>query len=220
MVLSILWWASNWDQVSILINSWNLGYYSVRKSISTKAGRTCTASLHDEDVFSLWLIQGLHYLQTGATVGSPPWTAGRGSFVTFLFQWKGPPWYLDCAFLGDRNVIRTAIRWFQYWRRREIFTRKGCWGGRLMQDAICYQMNSVHLEEVDHQEKLLQRSFFWGTQGANRCKVCGFWHIPPLNVSPCLILSWEMFFKRMQHLNVCCERCKSSFISREYFKRV
>jgi hypothetical protein len=41
-----------------------------------------------------------------------------------------------------------------------------------------------------------------------------------LNVSPCLILSWEMFFKRMQHLNVCCERCKSSFISREYFKRV
>jgi hypothetical protein len=29
-----------------------------------------------------------------------------------------------------------------------------------MQDAICYQMNSVHLEEVDHQEKLLQRSFF------------------------------------------------------------
>jgi hypothetical protein len=26
--------------------------------------------------------------------------------------------------------------------------------------AICYQMISVHLEEVDHQEKLLQRSFF------------------------------------------------------------
>ncbi len=29
-----------------------------------------------------------------------------------------------------------------------------------VQDAICYQMISVHLEEVDHQEKLLQRSFF------------------------------------------------------------
>lgn len=89
-----------------------------------------------------------------------------------------------------------------------------------MQGAICYRMISVHLEEVDHQEKLLQRSFFWGTQGANRCKVCGFLHIPPLKVSPCFILSQEMFSKRMQHLNVCCERCKSSFISREYFKRV
>jgi hypothetical protein len=86
--------------------------------------------------------------------------------------------------------------------------------------AICYQMISIHLEEVDHQEKLLQRSFFLGTQGVNRCKVCGCLHIPPLKVSPCLILSQEMFSERMQHLNVCCERCKSSFISREYFKKV
>lgn len=89
MVPSIPWWASDWDQPSILINRWNLGYNSVRKSISTKAGRTCTASLHDEDVFSLWLIQELHYLQQVPQLVVLHELPGEGHLSPFCFNEKG-----------------------------------------------------------------------------------------------------------------------------------